>query len=196
MAGPARQRILDAAIALLRQRGISRLTTRDIAQAADAAEGSITKNFGGKAGLLTAILSQELPELRAWRDAATPPGQRPMRTVLVDLIDRGITYYTASLPLTAGAIADHDLFTTYQKTNHDNTTGPHLAINEIADYLTACQTTGELAATADPYAMALAICGAAQTQAYAAYIGGPDALRGTRAQRLAALADLLLAGHH
>lgn len=195
MAGPARQRILDAAIRLLREKGISRLTTREIAQAADAAEGSITKNFGGKAGLLTAILSQELPELRAWRDAVTPPGRRPMRTVLVDLIDRGIAYYSASLPLMAGAIADRDLFTAYQRLNQDQETGPHLAIDEIHDYLTACREAGELAATADPYAMALAICGSAQTQAYAEYIGGPHALRGTRAERLAALADLLLAGH-
>lgn len=194
MAGPARQRILDAAVRLLRERGISRLTTREIAQAADAAEGSITKNFGGKVGLLTEVLSQELPELRAWRDAVTPPGRRPMRTVLVDLIDRGITYYAASLPLVAGAVADQDLFVAYQRTNQARETGPHLAIDEICEYLTACRDAGELAATADPYAMALAICGTAQTQAYAEYIGGPNALRGTRADRLAALADLLLAG--
>lgn len=74
MAPPARRRILDAAARLLRERGLARLTTRQIAEAADAAEGSITKNFGGKIGLLIELLSQELPELRAWQEAATPPG--------------------------------------------------------------------------------------------------------------------------
>jgi len=193
MAGPARQRILDAAIRLLRERGIARLTTREIAQAADAAEGSITKNFGGKLGLLTAVLSQELPELQAWREAVTPPGRRPMRTVLVDLIDRGITYYTASLPLTAGVAADQDLFVAYQRTNQDQATGPHLAIEEICDYLGACRDAGELGPGVDPYAMALAVCGAAQAQAYAEYLGGARALRGSREGRVAAVADLLLA---
>ncbi len=61
MAAPARQRILDATALLLREKGIGRLTTREIAQAADAAEGSITKNFGGKLGLLTTLLSTDLP---------------------------------------------------------------------------------------------------------------------------------------
>src|SRR5918997_1855997 len=99
MAPPARQRILAAAERLLRERGISRLTTREIAQAADAAEGSLTKNFGGKLGLLTTLLSRELPELRAWRAPATPPRERPLRTVFIDLLERGIDFYAASLPL-------------------------------------------------------------------------------------------------
>jgi AcrR family transcriptional regulator len=194
MAPPARQRILDAAARLLRERGVSRLTTREIAQAADAAEGSITKNFGGKIGLLTALLSEELPELRAWREAATPPGKRPMRVVLVDLVDRGIDYYAASLPLVAGAVADRGLFTAYQKVNLDHGTGPHLAIDQIADYLSACREAGELPSTSDPYALALTLCGTAQAQAYTEYVSGPSALRGSRADRLTAIADILLAG--
>jgi len=62
MSTPARQRILDAALGLIRQKGIGRVTTREIATAADAAEGSLFKNFGDKMGLLTELLSYELPE--------------------------------------------------------------------------------------------------------------------------------------
>ena len=69
MASPARQRILDAALGLIRERGIGRVTTKEIALAADAAEGSLFKNFGDKMGLLTELLSYELPEARAWRAA-------------------------------------------------------------------------------------------------------------------------------
>jgi AcrR family transcriptional regulator len=194
MAPPARQRILAAADRLLRERGVSRLTTREIAQAADAAEGSLTKNFGGKLGLLTTLLSQELPELHAWRAAATPPGERPLRTVLIEIIERGIDFYAASLPLVAGAIADHDLFTRYQEVNARSGTGPHLAIDGIADYLTSCRQAGLLAPTADTYALALALCGAAQAQAYTEYIAGAEVLRGSRRERAEALAGTLLAG--
>ncbi|MGW0484072.1 TetR/AcrR family transcriptional regulator [Nonomuraea sp. NPDC003214] len=192
MAPPARQRILDAAARLLRERGLARLTTREIAHAADAAEGSITKNFGGKIGLLIALLSQELPELRAWQAAATPPGQRPMRTVLIDLLERGIAFYAASLPLVAGAAADQELFAAYQATNRENGTGPHLALDQVAHYLAECQKAGELPHGVEPYTLALTLCGTAQFEAYTAYVSGPAALPGERADRLAATADLIL----
>ena len=65
MPTPARQRILDAALGLIQQRGIGRVTTREIAMAAGAAEGSLFKNFGDKMGLLTELLSYELPENQA-----------------------------------------------------------------------------------------------------------------------------------
>ena len=57
MPTPARQRILDAALSLLQRRGIGRVTTREIAMAAGAAEGSLFKNFGDKIGLLTELLT-------------------------------------------------------------------------------------------------------------------------------------------
>lgn len=192
MASQARQRILDATARLLRERGISRLTTREIAQAANAAEGSITKNFGGKLGLLIALLSRELPEARAWYDVLTPPGNRPMRSVLIDLVDRGIDYYTASLPLVAGAAADRELFREYQSVNRDNGTGPQLALDMVTEYLLRCQEAGELSTDRDPYSMALTLCGAAQVQAYTEFIGGPEALKGSRADRASSVADLLL----
>ncbi|GAA5037978.1 AcrR family transcriptional regulator [Thermocatellispora tengchongensis] len=180
MAPPARQRILDATARLLRERGLARLTTREIAQAADVAEGSITKNFGGKIGLLIELLSQELPELRAWQQVATPPGQRPMRDVLIDLLWRGIDYYAASLPLIAGAAADQDLFAAYQKVNRDRGTGPHLALHQVAGYLAECREAGELPRDSDPHALALVLCGTARFEAYSGYISGGEALPGDR----------------
>ena len=192
MAPPARQRILDAAAHLLRQHGLAKLTTRQIAETAGAAEGSITKNFGGKIGLLIELLSLELPELRAWQKAATPPGQRPMRTVLIDLMARGADYYTASLPLIAGAVADQELFAAYQDTNRERGTGPQLALEQITAYLTECQEAGVLPRRMQPYTLAIVLCGTAQFEAYAEYISGPDAIHGDRGDRLAAAADMFL----
>ena len=65
MATPARQRILDAALGLIQQKGIGQVTTREIAMAAGAAEGSLFKNFGDKMALLTELLGYELPENQA-----------------------------------------------------------------------------------------------------------------------------------
>jgi AcrR family transcriptional regulator len=74
-ATPARQRILDAALGLIRRRESGGVTTREIAMAAGAAEGGLFKNFGDKMGLLTELLSYVLPENQAWRSVAieAPP---------------------------------------------------------------------------------------------------------------------------
>ncbi|MGK5678310.1 TetR/AcrR family transcriptional regulator [Actinoplanes sp. URMC 104] len=194
MAAPARQRILDATARLLREKGLARLTTREIAQAADAAEGSITKNFGGKLGLLTALLSSDLPELTAWRDALTPPTSRPedLEAALTRAADAAIDYYAASLPLIAGAVSDATLLEAYRATNTANGTGPQLAVQQMTDYLAAWQQHGALAPTADPGALALLFCGAAQVQAWTDYLAGPGVLPGSRADRIDRVVTALL----
>jgi len=194
MAPPARQRILDAAARLMREKGIARLTTREIALAADAAEGSITKNFGGKLGLLTELLSSDLPENIAWRDALTPPTTRPkdLAAALSRAADAAIDYYKASLPLIAGAVSDATLFGAYRATNTANETGPQIAVQKMTAYLTAWQQTGALDPTADPLALALLFCGAAQVQAWTDYLAGPDALPGSRADRIHQVVKTLL----
>ncbi|WP_162958790.1 TetR/AcrR family transcriptional regulator [Nocardia yunnanensis] len=194
MATPARQRILDAAAQLLREKGIARLTTREIAMAADAAEGSITKNFGGKLGLLTALLSSELPELAAWRAALTPatPHRDDLRAALIAVGDKAIDYYTASLPLVAGAVADATLLDAYRATNTAQDTGPQLATEIMATYLNTWQATGALSPDTDTWATALMFCGAAQLQAWTEYLAGPGSLPHDRNARIRAVAMTLI----
>ncbi|MEU8663339.1 TetR/AcrR family transcriptional regulator [Actinoplanes philippinensis] len=194
MAAPARQRILDATARLLREKGIARLTTREIAQAADAAEGSITKNFGGKLGLLTTLLSTDLPELAAWRDALTPPTPDPqdLRVALAGAADAAIDYYAASLPLIAGAVSDASLFEAYRATNTANGTGPQIAVQQMTGYLTAWQQRGALDPRADTGTLALLFCGAAQMQAWTDYLVGPDVLPRSRAERIDQVVNTLL----
>jgi len=194
MAAPARQRILDATARLLREKGIARLTTREIAQAADAAEGSITKNFGGKLGLLTALLSSDLPEVAAWRATLTPP--TPRREDLVAALTRAAgaagDYYAAVLPLIAGAASDGTLLEAYRATNAANGTGPQIAVQEMTGYLAAWQQQGALDPGADPGALALLFCGAAQVQAWTDYFAGPGVLPGSRAHRIDQVVATLL----
>jgi len=194
MAAPARQRILDATAQLLREKGVARLTTREIAQAADAAEGSITKNFGGKLGLLTALLSSDLPELAAWRDTLTPPTSRheDLAAALTRAAAAAIAYYAASLPLIAGAVSDATLFQAYRATNAANGTGPRIAVEQMTGYLAAWQQHGVLDPAVDPGALALLFCGAAQLQAWTDYLAGPDVLPCSRADRIDQVLGTLL----
>ena len=182
MPTPARQRILDAALVLIRERGIGRVTTKEIALAADAAEGSLFKNFGDKMGLLTELLTQELPENRAWRavPAEAPPGRGDLAAALTLFMDRAIDFYAAALPLAAGSFADRELLRRQQERNRQRGTGPHLALQASADYLRGWQESGQLDAAANPYAMAVALCGAALMYAWTDELAGAGHIRGGR----------------
>jgi len=179
MPSPARQRILDAALGLIRERGIGRVTTKEIALAAGAAEGSLFKNFGDKMGLLTEVLSYELPEVRAWR-ALAPPGQGDLVAALVLFMERAIDFYAAVLPIVAGSLADRELQRRFQELNRDPRSGPQLALEESAGYLRGWQQSGQLDRAADPYAMAVALCGGALMCAYIEQIAGAEQVQGGR----------------
>ena len=182
MPSPARQRILDAALSLIRERGIGRVTTKEIALAADAAEGSLFKNFGDKMGLLTELLSYELPENRAWRavPAEAPPGQGDLVTALAMYMERAIDFYAAALPIVAGSFADRELQRRHQELNRDRRSGPQLALEGSAGYLRGWQESGQLDGAADPYAMAAALCGGALMCAFIEQAAGAEQVRGGR----------------
>jgi len=182
MPSPARQRILEAALGLIRERGIGRVTTKEIALAAGAAEGSLFKNFGDKMGLLTELLSQELPENRAWRavPAEAPPGRGDLVAALILFMERAIDFYAAALPLVAGSFADRELLRRHQERNRQRGTGPQLALQACADYLHGWQESGHLDAAADPYAIAVALCGGALMYAWTDQLAGTGQVRGGR----------------
>jgi AcrR family transcriptional regulator len=179
MPSPARQRILDAALGLIRERGIGRITTKEIALAAGAAEGSLFKNFGDKMGLLAELLDYELPEVRAWR-AVAPPGQGDLVTALVVFMERAIDFYAAMLPIVAGSLADRELHRRYQELRPDHRSGPQLALELSAGYLRRWQQSGQLDKAADPDAMAAALCGGALMCAYIEQFAGAEQVPGGR----------------
>jgi len=182
MPSPARQRILDAALGLIRERGIGRVTTKEIALAAGTAEGSLFKNFGDKMGLLTELLSYDLPENRAWRavPAQAPPGHGDLVTALVLFMERAIDFYAAALRIVAGSLADRELQRRHQEVNRDRRTGPQLALDGTAGYLRGWQQSGQLDRAADPDAMAVALCGGALMCAFIEQSAGAGEVPGGR----------------
>src|ERR671939_1356561 len=60
-----REAIREATLALLRERGVARLTTRDVAERAGVSEASVYYHYGDKAGLLRAVFEAGLERLQA-----------------------------------------------------------------------------------------------------------------------------------
>lgn len=176
MASRARERILTATAELIRRNGVAQLTTKQIAQAADAAEGSITKNFGGKGGLLVEVLSAELPELAAWRRIGEqrPDSPTALRKALADAVQPAFDYYAAALPLIATALSDASLADSYRRANAERGSGPMVAVNEMELWLSSCRRTGALPDAVDPHAAALAFCGAAQLLTWQSIVTGTE----------------------
>ena len=137
---------------------------------------------GDEMGLLTELLSYELPENQAWRAVAieAPPGRGDLAAALVLFMDRAIDFYAAALPLVAGSFADRELLRRQQERNRERGTGPQLALQGSADYLRGWQESGHLDASADPYAIAVALCGAALIYAWTDQLAGAGQVPSSR----------------
>ena len=95
-------------------------------------------------------------------------------------MERAIDFYAAALPLAAGSFADRELLRRQQERNRQRGTGPHLALQASADYLRGWQESGQLDVAADPYAMAVALCGAALMYAWTDQLAGAGHIRDGR----------------
>lgn len=69
--GSTRRSIIDAAVPLIAERGFSATSVDEIAEAAGVAKGSVYYNFGSKADLFAAILTDGVTRLTAALRAAT-----------------------------------------------------------------------------------------------------------------------------
>lgn len=103
-----RERLIDAAEAVITGLGASRATTREVARAAGVSEGTIYLHFANKDDLLAAVIRERLlmPVI-----AFTPPemnGTAPRET-LVPLLDEALRTLREKMPLLAAVMSDATL---------------------------------------------------------------------------------------
>ena len=148
-----REAILAATLQLLREQGVARFTTREVAARAQVSEASIFYHYGDRAGLLQAVFAEGLRPLEALNSRgfdAGDPGD------VLDRIAHAIEHFLdQTLPVIMAAQADvelRDAMAAYM-TEHD--LGPHRGVRAVADFLAAEQRAGRVAADADVEAAAL-----------------------------------------
>jgi AcrR family transcriptional regulator len=85
-AGDTRDRILDAAEALLRRQGLAKTTVVDVARALDMSHANVYRHFASKAALQDALVERWLLELMAplteIAERSDPPAERLVAWVL------------------------------------------------------------------------------------------------------------------
>ncbi len=159
-----REAILSAALQLLRERGIARVTSREVAALAGVSEASVFYHYKDRAGLLQAVFEQGLEPLRVLSERGRLPGDdvHDALTRFARTLDQ---FLEQALPVMSAAQSDtalRDSMATYM-TEQD--LGPHRGVGAVGEYLAAEQAAGRVRAGVDPDAVAMLFVGACYTRA-------------------------------
>ena len=183
-----RDRIVDAAATVLRERGLAHATTREIARAAGLSEAALYKYFPGKEALLLSVVRERLPELiPALLELPQRAGQGTVAANLTDITMVALAFYRELVPMLGAMFAEPELLARHQEVLREHDLGPHLAPAALAGYLRAEQQQGRVAAGMDTSAAAALLLGACMQRGFFATFVGPRGAPGDDADVAAAL---------
>jgi AcrR family transcriptional regulator len=105
-----RNRILAAAVAVIRERGITAATTKEIARRAGVSEGSLYNHFANKTALFAAALGEVTATARtAMAALAGAAGTGTIEGNLTRLAAEMVRFYGELLPMIGPVLADPEL---------------------------------------------------------------------------------------
>jgi AcrR family transcriptional regulator len=161
-----RDRILDAAAGLMRERGVARATTKEIAKAAGLSEAALYKHFSDKTELMIHVLHERMPgparvDLR--------PGTGSVAETTTAIARALMDFYLDALPMFGSVLGDPQLMAVQRESLRQYGAGPEQPLRRFADYLRAERDLGRIAAEADPEAAAALLTGACFQQAFLRY---------------------------
>lgn len=179
--GPApqtRERILIAAIEVMRSKGVAAATTKAIAAEAGISEALIYRYFKSKLELLRAAVREELGST-FYELLVSLPGQIgsvPAAANLERVARAALAFYHDLIPLLASLFSDAALIESYRSSLREHDAGPQRAVRILGDYLAAEQRHGGISAGIDPLAEAQMILGACFTHVFFGLTVGADRL--------------------
>jgi AcrR family transcriptional regulator len=188
-----RNQILKAAARLIRNRGLARVTTRDIAHEAGCAEGTLYKHFDNKEDLFLAVVLQSLPGFETMLDPALAQ-QAGVSENLGKIIAAAIEFFEKVLPQGVALLADSALLARHRKRLRAKDMGPHLLYQAAADYISAEQARGRINPTVNPVSAAALILGPCFQWVLTRMINGAAPLRITDKEFSEQLVSTLLLG--
>ncbi|QJT03080.1 TetR/AcrR family transcriptional regulator [Streptomyces asoensis] len=163
-----RERILDAAAAVMREQGVAQATTKQIARAAGYSEALLYKHFRDKEEILLHVLRERMPAFPGGAVA----GAETVEANLVAVTDSALRFYLHAFPMMASMVAQPRLMAATRETLTGYGAGPRHPVDMLADYLTAEQNLGRVSAGSSPAAAAALLMGACFQQAFLCYFGG------------------------
>ncbi|MEV0299246.1 TetR/AcrR family transcriptional regulator [Nocardia sp. NPDC050710] len=184
-----RDRILDAAAQIMRERGVAHATTKEIAKAAGYSEAALYKHFSDKEDIILNVLRYRMP---GPVEARPKPGAATVEDNLATLARGALNFYQQSLPLLGGLLAQPQRMAAHRDAMSRHGAGPGHAIAGIAEYLRAEQGLARVGDAVEVDAVAALLDGACFHQAFLRYYqegpaatAAPDELARSLARTLA-----------
>jgi AcrR family transcriptional regulator len=171
---PARERIVDAAATVMREKGLTNATTKAIAAEAGYSEAMLYKHFADKQQLFLAVLSERM------RPAAPPiftPGEGDVADNLAQIVEQLMAYFAELFPMSASLFGSPDLLAQHRDGIAKHGGDPSGPIRMVQRYLDAERDTGRIPADVDTDAVAQLLVGAAFQQGFLAAFAGTTAVR-------------------
>ena len=184
----ARETILDAAAQVMREKGLARATTKEIARTAGYSEALLYKHFADKQEIYLAVLHERAGGLT---DARELVGTAAVRENLVALVQRLMAFYVQSFPMSASIFSDRELLTNWRASMEAKGGGPQWPIRALQGYLEGELSRGRIRPGTDVASIAALLCGAAFQAAFLACFEGLDEVPRSRA-RASGLVDTAL----
>jgi len=163
-----RDRIVTAAAEVIRDRGLARATTKEIARAAGLSEAALYKHFRDKTDIFLAVLGERGPTklVAVLGDLPGRVGAEPVATVLRDVVLAAADFYDQAFPMAASLFSEPALLAAHRSVLRERGAGPQIPGQALAAYLRAEQEIGRLPEQADPLAAAQALLGACLNRAF------------------------------
>jgi AcrR family transcriptional regulator len=159
-----REAILAAALQLLRERGIARVTSREVAALAGVSEASVFYHYKDRAGLLQAVFEQGLEPLQTLASSGRLSGV-DLHDALTRFANTLDGFLDQALPVMAAAQSDAALRDAMAAYMTEQDLGPHRGVAALGEYLAAEQAAGRVRAGVEPRAIAMLFVGACYTRA-------------------------------
>jgi AcrR family transcriptional regulator len=146
-----KERLLAATERLLASHGLGAVSTRDIAKAANVAEGALYHHFGDKAELIVSVVLHQLGDFpEVLQSLPLQVGQNTVQKNLETVLESAFAFHHRITPLVCSLFADQELLAKVRGMMNEHSMGPGRAAVAIAAYLRAEQQLGRVAASAVP----------------------------------------------
>jgi AcrR family transcriptional regulator len=170
-----RDRILDAASSLMRNQGLAKATTKEIARGAGLSEAALYRHFRDQEEIFLHVLAERMPAfISAMKDLHTRVGRGDVTRTLEEIAAGALTFYAAVAPMAGSLFSEPALLARHQQMLRREKAGPHLALVRLGEYLHAEQRIGRLPKTLAADATAALLLGACFHRAFLQlFRGGP-----------------------
>lgn len=190
-----RDKIFKAAEQVIRNNGLAKTTTKEIARIANCSEGSLYNHFESKEDLFIQIMKGHLSGYLAV--LLKLPGRKGTRTVRDNLEETALAaldFFHLSIVMTASMFTEPDFLARHRQGFQQRNEGPHRSNEIVAAYLHAEQKLGRVNADLNPRSIADLLLGACFQHAFHLQFLGEDEPEEARQQFVDHVLQALLQG--